>query len=106
MSKIDTGPLAMKELITYQSEAIVSRTLLNRNGGTATMFAFDEGQALSEHTAPYDALVIVVDGKAGIIISGNEYSIEEGQMIRLPANEPHAIKALTRFMMLLVMIRA
>ena len=106
MSKIDTGPLAMKELITYQSEAIVSRTLLNRNGGTATMFAFDEGQALSEHTAPYDALVIVVDGKAGIIISGNECSIEEGQMIRLPANEPHAIKALTRFMMLLVMIRA
>ena len=106
MVKIDTGPLAMKELITYQSEAIVSRTLLNKKGGTATMFAFDEGQALSEHTAPYDALVIVVDGKAGIIISGNEYSIEEGQMIRLPANEPHAIKALTRFMMLLVMIRA
>ena len=105
MVKIDTGPLAMKELITYQSEAIVSRTLLNRNGGTATMFAFDQGQALSEHTAPYDALVIAIDGKADIIISGNEYSIKEGQMIRLPANEPHSLKALTRFMMLLVMIR-
>ncbi len=105
MDKIETEPLAMKELTTYQSEAIVSRTLLNRNGGTATMFAFDQGQALSEHTAPYDALIIAVDGKADIIISGNEYSIEEGQMIRLPANEPHAVKALTRFMMLLVMIR-
>ena len=102
---METGPLAMKELVSYQSEAIVSRTLLNRNGGTATMFAFDQGQALSEHTAPYDALVIAVDGKADIIVSGNGYSIEEGQTIRLPANEPHAIKALTRFMMMLVMIR-
>jgi quercetin dioxygenase-like cupin family protein len=105
MAKIDTEPLAMKKIVTYQSEAIVSRTLLNRTGGTATMFAFDQGQALSEHTAPYDALVITIDGKAEIIISGNAYSIEEGQMIRLPANEPHAIKALTRFTMLLVMIR-
>jgi len=95
----------MKELVTYQSEAIVSRTLLNRNGGTATMFAFDQGQALSEHTAPYDALVIAIDGKADIIISGNGHSVEEGQVIRLSANEPHAIKALTRFTMLLVMIR-
>lgn len=105
MDKIETEPLAMKELTTYQSEAIVSRTLLNRNGGTATMFAFDQGQALSEHTAPYDALIIAIDGKADIALSGNRYSIEEGQMIRLPANEPHAVKALTRFMMLLVMIR-
>ena len=69
------------------------------------MFAFDQGQALSEHTAPYDALVIAIDGKADIIISGNGYSIEEGQMIRLPANEPHSLKASTRFTMLLVMIR-
>ena len=105
MIKMETGPLAMKELVSYQSDAIVSRTLLNRNRGTATMFAFDQGETLSEHTAPYDALVIAVDGKADVIISGNGYSIEEGQMIRLPANEPHAIKALTRFMMLLVMVR-
>jgi quercetin dioxygenase-like cupin family protein len=105
MAKIKAGPSAVKELITYQSEAIVSRTLLNRSGGTATMFAFDQGQALSEHTAPYDALIIAIDGKANIDLSGNRYSIEEGQMIRLTANEPHAIKALTRFMMLLVMIR-
>ena len=102
---METGPLAMNELVTYQIEAIVSRTLLNGNGGSTTMFAFDQGQALSEHTAPYDALIIAIDGKADITISGIGYSIEEGQTIRLPANEPHAIKALTRFMMMLVMIR-
>ncbi len=105
MAKIDTGPLAMKNLVAYQTEAIVSRTLLSRNGGTATMFAFDQSQALSEHTAPYDALIIAIDGKADIIISGTSYSVEEGQMITLPANEPHTVKALTRFTMLLVMIR-
>jgi quercetin dioxygenase-like cupin family protein len=105
MAKIDTVPLAMKRLVTYQDEAIVSRTLLSRKGGTATIFAFDQSQALSEHTTPYDALIIAVDGKANILISGNSYSVEEGQMITLPANEPHAINALTRFTMLLVMIR-
>lgn len=105
MAKIDTGPMAMKGLVAYQTEAIVSRTLLSRNGGTATIFAFDQSQALSEHTTPYDALIIAVDGKANILISGNSYSVEEGQMITLPANEPHAINALTRFTMLLVMIR-
>jgi len=102
---METGPLAMKELVTYQSEAVVSRTLLNGNGGSITMFAFDQDQTLSEHTAPYDALIIAIDGKADIIVSGISYSVEEGQTIRLPANEPHAIKALTRFMMMLVMIR-
>jgi len=69
------------------------------------MFAFDQDQTLSEHTAPYDALIIAIDGKADITVSGISYSVEEGQTIRLPANEPHAIKALTRFMMMLVMIR-
>ena len=105
MVKMETGPLAMKELVTYQSEAVVGRTLLNGKGGSITMFAFDQDQTLSEHTAPYDALIIAIDGKADITVSGISYSVEEGQTIRLPANEPHAIKALTRFMMMLVMIR-
>ena len=105
MAKIDAGPNTMKDLVTYQNGGIVSRTLLNQKFGTATMFAFDQDQALSEHSTPYDALVIAFDGKADVIISGKAYSIQEGQMINLPANAPHAIKALTRFTMLLVMIR-
>lgn len=105
MAKIDTGPINLKQLVSYQNEGIVSRTLLNQKGGTATMFAFDQGQALSEHSAPYDALVIALDGEADITISGKDHSLQEGQMINLPANAPHAIKALTRFTMLLVMIR-
>lgn len=105
MANIDAGPNTMKDLVTYQNGGIVSRTLLNQKFGTATMFAFDQDQALSEHSTPYDALIIAFDGKADVIISGKAYSIQEGQMIKLPANEPHAIKALTRFMMLLVMIR-
>ena len=105
MAKIDSGPLEMKGLVAYQTEAIVSRTLLSRHGGAVTIFAFDQSQSLSEHTTPYDAFIIAVDGKANILVSGNSYSVEEGQMIRLPANEPHAINALTRFTMLLVMIR-
>lgn len=96
----------VKELVAYQDEAVVSRTLVDTGSGTITAFAFDEGQGLSEHTASYDATVIVIEGKVEIRISGRAFRLEEGQVITMPANKPHAIKAITRFKMLLVMIRA
>jgi len=99
------APMIIKRLVAYQDGTIVSRTLLNQNAGSVTLFAFDEGQELSEHTAPYDALVIVIDGRADITISGEHFRVEEGQTIKMPANRPHSLKASTKFMMLLIMIR-
>ena len=98
--------MKLKELVAYQSAAVVSRTLIGAEEGTVTAFAFDEGQGLSEHTAPYDALVIVVEGEVDIMISGQEYHLNEGEMIIMPANKPHALKAVRKFKMILVMIRA
>jgi len=96
----------MKELVAYQDGAVVSRTIVDADAGTVTAFAFDEGQGLSEHTASYDAMVIVIEGKVDIRISGSEFQLKEGQVITMPANKPHALKAITRFKMLLVMIRS
>jgi quercetin dioxygenase-like cupin family protein len=96
----------ISELLQYQDSSIVSRVLLKNNGGTVTLFAFDEGEGLSEHTAPFDALVIVTDGEANIEIEGQSYRVREGETITLPANRPHAVKANSKFKMLLVMIRA
>ena len=96
----------MKDLVAYQEDAIVSRTIVETDGGTVTAFAFDDGQGLSEHTAAYDAMVIVIEGSVDIQISGNVFRLKEGQVIILPAHKPHAVKALTRFKMLLVMLRA
>ena len=96
----------MKELVAYQDGAVVSRTIVDTGAGTVTAFAFDEGQGLSEHTASYDAMVIVIEGKVDIRISGSEFQLKEGQVITMPANKPHALKAITRFKMLLVMIRS
>ncbi|KAF0218616.1 MAG: hypothetical protein FD174_2709 [Geobacteraceae bacterium] len=98
--------LTMTDLIGYQDGSVVSRTLIDKKVGTITLFAFDEGQGLSEHTAPFDAFVQVVDGEAEITISGTEYALHAGQMIIMPANHPHAVKAAKRFKMLLVMIRS
>ena len=98
--------LTLAALVEYQDGAVVSRTLLKRAGGTITLFAFDEGQALSEHTAPFDALVHVLDGRASITIGGAAHDVAAGQIIRLPANVPHALSAVERFKMLLIMIRA
>ena len=84
----------------------MSRTLIDKKPGTVTLFAFDEGEGLSEHTAPYDALVYVYDGRASITISGEPHEVEEGEVIIMPANEPHALRALTPFKMMLVMIRS
>ena len=96
----------LADLLQYQDGSIVSRVLLKNNGGTVTLFAFDEEEGLSEHTAPFDALVVVLDGNAHVEISGKGYEVSTGETILLPANQPHAVKATTRFKMLLTMIRA
>jgi quercetin dioxygenase-like cupin family protein len=96
----------LSELVNYQDGAVVSRTLIKRPTGTVTLFAFAEGQELSEHTAAFDALVQVLDGEAEITISGSPLRTKAGEAVLLPANQPHAVKALTRFKMLLTMIRS
>ena len=93
------------DLLNYQEGSIVSRALIDKKAGTVTLFAFDEGQGLSEHTAPFDALVHIIDGKAEITISGNAIHVKGGEMVVMPANQPHALRALTRFKMILIMIR-
>jgi quercetin dioxygenase-like cupin family protein len=96
----------LNDLIEYQEGSVVSRTIIDRNIGSVTLFAFDSGQGLSEHTVPYDALVYLMEGEAEIIISGKKFSVKKGEMIIMPANESHALKAIKRFKMLLTMIRA
>lgn len=96
----------LSELLTYQDASIVSRVLLKNKGGTVTLFAFDVGEGLSEHTAPFAALVVVIDGQADIEIAGENFRVKQGETITLPANRPHAVKAATRFKMLLIMLRA
>lgn len=94
------------DLAAYQPGAIVSRALLKRPGGTITLFAFDAGEALSEHTAPFDALVQVLDGAADITVAGVRLHVAAGQSVLLPAHQPHAVSASVRFKMLLTMIRS
>lgn len=96
---------ALKSLVDYQEGAVVSREVINKSTGTVTAFAFDAGQGLSEHTAPFDALVQVLDGEVEIRIAGIPHRLQEGEMIIMPAGKPHALKALARFKMLLVMIK-
>ena len=98
--------LDMAGLADYQDGSIVSRTVIDKPAGTLTFFAFDKGQGLSEHTAPFDALVYVLDGEAEITISGRPLLAKQGEMVIMPANEPHALKAPSRFKMLLVMIKS
>jgi len=95
-----------KELVDYQEGSVVSRTLLEKPTGTVTAFAFDREEGLSEHTAPFDALVQVVEGEAEIVISGRPFQVREGEMLVMPAGEPHALRAVGRFKMLLTMIRS
>ena len=97
--------LDMKGMVSYQAGSVVSRTVIDKDAGTVTLFAFDTGQGLSEHTAPFDALVQIIDGTADITIAGSVHTVREGEMIIMPANKPHALKANPRFKMLLVMIR-
>jgi quercetin dioxygenase-like cupin family protein len=97
--------LNMKNMVSYQPGSVVSRAVLDKSVGTVTVFAFDSGQGLSEHTAPFDALVQIIDGAADITIAGSVHTVREGEMIIMPANKPHSLKANTQFKMCLVMIR-
>jgi quercetin dioxygenase-like cupin family protein len=98
--------IKVEDLIEYQDGAVVSREIIRKETGTITIFAFDKGEGLSEHTAPFDAMVQVIDGKAEITISGNKNILITGDMIIMPANVPHALHGLERFKMVLTMIRS
>ncbi len=94
------------DLIDYQENSVVSREIIKKETGTVTIFAFDKGEGLSEHTAPFDAMVQVIDGTAEIVISGNKNVVQKGEMIIMPGNVPHALNAVKRFKMVLTMIRS
>lgn len=94
------------DLSDYQASSIVSRTVINKKTGTVTFFAFDKGQGLSEHTAPFDALVYVLDGEAEIVIFGKRLYAKKGEFVIMPAGKPHSLKAVKRFKMILIMIRS
>lgn len=102
----DAAPVAPLTVADYQEGAIVSRTLLKRGGGTVTLFAFDQGQSLSEHTTPLDAIAHVLEGEALVTIAGSPIAVRSGEMVLMPANQPHAVYATSRFKMLLSMIRS
>lgn len=110
MSTIDAnlldGKFKLKDIVEYQDNTIVSRAFLKKPTGNLTAFAFDAGQELSEHTAPFDAYVIILDGDAEIRIGGNPFELTEGESIIMPANVPHALKAISKFKMLLIMIKS
>lgn len=110
MSNSESPPpveaVQLKDHVQYGEGAVVSRTLVKRPTGTMTLFAFDKGQELSEHTAPFDAVVHVVEGETELIIGGRSVRAREGEMVIMPANIPHAVKAVERFKMLLTMIRS
>ena len=105
MGELGGRVIPTADLVSYQDGAVVSRTVVKQQTGTVTAFAFDAGQELSEHTAPFDALVQVLDGEAEIIIAGERHRLVRGDMIIMPAGKPHAVKAPARFKMLLTMIR-
>jgi len=98
--------LSLVDLVAYQDDSVVSRAVLDKKTGTVTLFAFDREQGLSEHTTPYDALVYVIDGEADITISRKRHRVREGDALIMPANEPHAVHAVDKFKMALVMIRS
>lgn len=98
--------LSLSGLVNYQDGSVVSRVVLKREKGNVTIFAFDEGQGLTEHTSPFDALVQVVEGQAEITVAGTPIEARTGEVVLLPANKPHAVRATTRFKMLLTMIRS
>ena len=99
-------PVRLVDLVEYQEGSVVSRTIIDKDTGTVTLFAFDEGQGLSEHTAPFDALVYALDGEVKVTISGKTFPLKKGEMVIMPANQPHALKATKRFKMILTMIRS
>lgn len=104
--KLGAKAVKLANLADYQDGSIVSRTIIDKKTGTVTFFAFDEGQGISEHVAPYDALVYILDGEAKVVISGKKNHLAEGEMILIPANKAHSLKATRRFKMMLIMIKA
>jgi quercetin dioxygenase-like cupin family protein len=96
----------LSSLIGYQEGAVVSRTIIDKKAGSVTLFAFDRNQGLSEHTAPFDAMVYIIEGEADVVISGKPIRLKKGEMTIMPANKPHSLSAVTRFKMLLTMIRS
>ena len=100
-----TDVIKLKDLAAYQDHSVVSREIIRKPAGTMTVFAFDQGEGLSEHTAPFDAVVFLLEGEAEITIDHKPYSVKEGEMIIMPAHKPHALKAMTKYKMLLVMIK-
>jgi len=102
----EVKPDLLVALVDYQRGAVVSKTIIEKDTGTVTLFAFYQGQGLSEHTAPFDALVQVLDGEVEIKISGKPFHLKQGEIIIIPAHEPHALKAVSHFKMLLTMIRS
>ena len=93
-------------LVNYEEGSVVSRTIIDKPSGTVTLFAFDKDQGLSEHTAPFDAMVYLLDGESEITISGNSLNVKQGGMVIMPANKPHALRATQRFKMMLIMIKS
>ncbi|BBL62144.1 cupin [Methanobrevibacter arboriphilus] len=106
MEDIKSKPIKIDSLAEYQDESVVSREIIKKEVGTVTIFAFDKGQGLSEHSAPFDAMVQIVDGVAEITISGNKNIVKKGELIIMPANEPHALFANEPFKMVLTMIKS
>ncbi len=104
--KLEVEATLLLELINYQADSVVSRTIIDKKAGTVTIFAFDKDQGLSEHTAPYDAIVQILEGEAKITVSGKPIIVKQNEMIIMPANQPHALFAVTQFKMLLIMIKA
>ncbi len=103
---IKSEVLNLDSMLDYQEGSVVSRALMKKDVGTVTLFSFDEDQGLSEHSAPFDALVHVFDGEAEIKISGKPYNLKKNQFIIMPANEPHALKAIKKFKMMLIMLKS
>jgi quercetin dioxygenase-like cupin family protein len=98
--------VGLVDLVSYQQGSVVSRTIIDKQAGTVTLFAFAKGQGLSEHIAPFDALAHVLEGEAEIVISGKPVHVQGGHMVIMPANQPHALRAITDFKMILTMIRS
>ena len=105
MSSIVANPMQLKDIIDYSNGSVVSKTLIEKSKGTVTLFAFDKDQGLSEHTAPFDAMVTILDGVGEITIDGKLNNVELGESVIMPANKPHSLKAKSKFKMLLIMIR-
>jgi quercetin dioxygenase-like cupin family protein len=104
--KLFAAPAKLVNLVDYQEGSVVSRTIIHKKTGTVTLFAFHEGQGLSEHTAPFDATVCMLEGEAEIVVSGKSFRVREGEAVILPANVPHALSAVKKFKMLLILIRS